>query len=31
MLQLPGRTYDVPVNFEPGRYYFHAILMQLSE
>lgn len=30
MLQLPGQTFDVPVNFEPGRYYFqcdpHALL-----
>jgi plastocyanin len=30
LLQLPGQTYDVPVNFEPGRYYFqcdpHALL-----
>ncbi|MES2179073.1 MAG: plastocyanin/azurin family copper-binding protein [Gemmatimonadota bacterium] len=30
MLQLPGQTYDVPVTFEEGRYYFqcdpHALL-----
>lgn len=24
MLQLPGQTYDVPVNFEPGTYYFQC-------
>lgn len=24
MLQLPGQTYDVPVNLEPGEYYFHC-------
>ena len=23
-LQLPGQTYDVPVNFEPGTYYFQC-------
>ncbi|MEP6990906.1 MAG: plastocyanin/azurin family copper-binding protein [bacterium] len=30
MLQLPGQTYDLPVTFAPGRYYFqcdpHALL-----
>lgn len=24
MLQLPGQTYDVPVNFAPGTYYFQC-------
>lgn len=24
LLQLPGQTFDVPVNFAPGRYYFHC-------
>jgi len=24
VLQLPGQTFDVPVNLEPGRYYFHC-------
>jgi len=24
MLQLPGQTYDVPVTFEPGTYYFQC-------
>lgn len=24
MLQLPGQTYDVPVSFEPGTYYFQC-------
>jgi plastocyanin len=24
MLQLPGQTYDVPVNFKEGRYYFQC-------
>lgn len=24
MLQLPGQTFDVPVNFAPGTYYFHC-------
>jgi plastocyanin len=24
MLQLPGQTFDVPVNFAPGKYYFHC-------
>ena len=24
MLQLPGQTYDVPVNFAPGHYYFQC-------
>ena len=23
-LQLPGQTFDVPVNFEPGTYYFQC-------
>ena len=23
-LQLPGQTYDLPVNFEPGTYYFQC-------
>ena len=30
MLQLPGQTYDLPVTFAPGKYYFqcdpHALL-----
>jgi plastocyanin len=30
LLQLPGQTYDIPVNFAPGRYFFqcdpHALL-----
>ena len=24
MLQLPGQTIDIPVNFEPGKYYFQC-------
>ena len=24
MLQLPGQTYDVPITFEPGEYYFQC-------
>jgi plastocyanin len=24
LLQLPGQTYDVKVDFEPGSYYFHC-------
>lgn len=24
MLQLPGQTYDIPVTFEPGTYYFQC-------
>jgi len=24
LLQLPGQTYDVPVSFEPGKYYFQC-------
>jgi len=24
MLQLPGQTVDIPVNFEPGKYYFQC-------
>ena len=24
LLQLPGQTYDLPVNFEPGTYYFQC-------
>jgi plastocyanin len=24
LLQLPGQTYDVPVTFEPGTYYFQC-------
>lgn len=24
LLQLPGQTFDFPVNFAPGRYYFHC-------
>jgi len=24
MLQLPGQTIDIPVNFEPGEYYFQC-------
>ena len=24
MLQLPGQTYDLPVNFQPGTYYFQC-------
>ncbi|MEW5916753.1 MAG: plastocyanin/azurin family copper-binding protein, partial [Gemmatimonadota bacterium] len=30
LLQVPGQTYDIAVNFPPGRYYFqcdpHALL-----
>jgi len=35
MLQLPGQTIDIPVNFEPGKYYFqcdpHAALGMKGE
>ena len=35
MLQLPGQTYDVPVTFAPGEYYFqcdpHAALGMVGE
>ena len=24
LLQLPGQTIDIPVNFEPGKYYFQC-------
>lgn len=24
LLQLPGQTFDLPVNFAPGKYYFHC-------
>lgn len=24
LLQLPGQSIDIPVNMEPGRYYFHC-------
>lgn len=35
MLQLPGQTYDVPITFGPGKYYFqcdpHAALGMVGE
>ena len=24
MLQLPGQTFDLPINFAPGSYYYHC-------